>query len=104
MIKGLSQRYENECKLLAHLAMKQLNLSKNSIKEDFENMTIQDIFFGLKDEVDEVEAELYDNNFDLKKSINHQRLIEEASDVASFCVGIIAWVNRQRELQTEDGA
>ena len=105
------KRYELECKKLGNLALQQLNLEKNACKEKFEDMSIDDIFKGLLEEVTEVKEEIYDltsfygSEFSaLKKDIDIEKLKAEIGDVASFCVGVLAWLQRRNEERSDDGA
>lgn len=100
------ERYERECKQLGLLAQNQLNLPKNVIKPDFEDMNIVDIFRKFYEELDELKSEiLMDKNFiHIKKEINFHKTFSELGDTAACLAGLIAKLNRMKEEQNDDCA
>jgi hypothetical protein len=102
MIKGLSDRYERECRQLGELARKQLNLEKNKCKEDFEDMSINAIFKKIDEEVNELKYEF--NSFNINKKVNYERVTDETGDISACLAGLLAWISKQRAELNDDGA
>lgn len=95
-------RYEDECKMLAYLAKRQLNLEKNKVKENFEDLEIEDVFNLSAVELREVYEEFMSysgfNGYSPKKEINYESFLSEIGDVAACLVGMIAWINKHRGI------
>lgn len=106
------ERYAEECKMLAYLAKKQLNLPKNSCKENFESIKIQEILKLLCDEIREMHDEIFQPSYSeyiklplkIKENIDFVNLFNEIGDCAAVLVGLLAWVNKYREFITDDCA
>ena len=78
------KRYKNECEFLHKITLNQLNLQKNRIKPNFEDYELKEIIKLLRQELVELEAELY------QEQTNETRIAEEVGDVAACLVGLIA--------------
>lgn len=77
-------RYKNECEFLYNITLNQLNLPKNKIKPNFETYELNEIIKLLRQELVELEAELF------QEKTNETRIAEEVGDVAACLVGLIA--------------
>lgn len=78
------KRYKNECEFLYKITLNQLNLPKNKIKPNFETYELNEIIKLLRQELVELEAELF------QEKISETRIAEEVGDVAACLVGLIA--------------
>lgn len=85
-------RYERECRMLAYLSKRQLNLSKNKLKPNFEEQPLEVVFDKLMEEIEELRAEVE------KEDINFNLLRFELGDVAGCLVGLIAKSNQMEKL------
>lgn len=92
-------RYEKECRQLGMLAEKQLNLPKNSIKQNFEDMSIRGIVLKIQEEFDELKEELLN-----KRVMNYERVYSEAGDMGACIVGLLSKINRLKHEDSDDGA
>ncbi len=88
-------RYEKECKEIGELALKQLNLEKNKIKERFEDLSYSKIFSLLREEVSELRDELAE--YQINKVSNKKRILEELGDCVAVLVGMYAAVQDELE-------
>ena len=95
----MKPRYEKECIQLGKLAERQLNLPKNVVKQNFEDMSIILIVLKIQEEFDELKEELLN-----KRVINYERVYSEAGDLSGCIVGLISKINRIREEHHDDGA
>lgn len=111
----MKPRYERECIKLGEMANEALNLPKNVDKPNFENLPIIIIFELLQDEIKELDNEIKEKigNYICTKirkgiktitecdihEINFKRAKEELSDCAAVLTGLLAWVNKQEEIQ-----
>ncbi len=109
------ERYAMECKMLAYLARRQLNLPKNIIKDDYEKTDIHEIFDLLHEEKNELFLEIFESYehhikeyklppLKLKKDIDFNRLYAELGDFAANLVGLLAWINEYRDFINDDCA
>lgn len=101
------ERYERECKQLGLLAQKQLNLPKNVVKENFEDMSITKIYGKIEEEFHEFMDEAYIFRMlsvEPKKDIDFDKAYADLGDVAACLVGMLAKLNRMREEQNDDCA
>jgi len=78
------KRYKNECEFLYNITLNQLNLPKNRIKPNFETYELNEIIKLLRQELIELEAELF------QEKSNKTRISEEVGDVGACLVGLIA--------------
>ncbi len=92
-------RYEKECRQLGVLAEKQLNLPKNSIKQNFEDMSIRGIVLKIQEEFDELKEELLN-----KRIMNYERVYSEAGDLSGCIAGLLSKINRLKHEDSDDGA
>lgn len=83
--KTRMERYKDECKQLGEMARHQLNLPKNRIKENFEDMDSFDIYTKLVEEVYELR-----NEFATDDKVDKVRALAEIGDCAAVLVGYIA--------------
>lgn len=93
------QRYKNECEQLFQLALKQLNSPKNRVKENFEEMFLNEIIDKLSEEIGELKHELK-----LKPAqMDLQRIKNEIGDCGAVLTGLLAYVEFSLEKQEKFG-
>jgi hypothetical protein len=78
-------RYAQASEALGRLANTQLNLDKNKIKCDFEDMTLQEIKTKLNEEITEFWNELKGGH----RKINFEKALNELGDIAACLVGFL---------------
>lgn len=102
MVQEISgDRYHELSFFLGKLAQYALNKEKNSSKDNFEDMSTQNIFQLLVDELHELKSELFNWDHSLAPAFlphlngNEEKMIEELADVAGCCVGLLAKILKE---------
>jgi len=92
-IDTTNKRYDLESSLLGYLAGQQLNSEKNKVKGKFEDFHYDEILCLLKQELDELEGEL------LNVRVDFRRTFDELGDVAACLTGLLAWLNKHKDIK-----
>ena len=102
----MKPRYERECIKLGEMANEALNLPKNVDKPKFETINIIKIYNLLEEEIEELKYEFFHHGqINTQKDIHEidfKRAKEELADCAACLVGLLAWVNKQEEIQNDE--
>lgn len=85
------ERYKEEAQMLYYVARRQLNLEKNALKQGFENYSAPEILLLLAEEFGELAREFK------TPQVNFETAIFEIGDCAAVLVGLIAWINNQKD-------
>lgn len=91
-------RYEHQCEILKNLSQHQLNLPKNKVKGDFEDLKLSQIIalisqehYELFEEVSKLlELQIFDPENLVERGKLKIRIMEEIGDVAACLTGLIA--------------
>jgi len=102
----IKERYDHETKMLAYLSKRQLNLEKNKIKENFEDMSFENIVKKLDEEIAELKHEVNILILGDKSYYTNaiQRTFFEIGDCAAVLTGLIAKLNSKKNEINDDGA
>ena len=95
-------RYTMESLDLAILARRQLNLPKNVIKPNFEDMELIDILDKLYEEMQELIQELFTHALPhnvQKSEIDFERVEFELGDCAACLVGVLAKIESMKGVE-----